>query len=154
MIINHLYKPHTLICARKCQIQMESGKVLQGFRILPRLCAWEVFLKLLGKLAKTCDSGKFDLTIQFFGLSQLVSNSLTTWRKELIKLSADWSINIIFSWPCNSEVVQIIEWQCYKNTSAFKLLELWSLTLTCAEIKKYINFRNGNVTDRETHPYA
>lgn len=91
MIINPLYKIHTLICARKCQSQMEPGKVLQRFRTCPWLCAWEVFLKLLENLIldKTCDSGKFDLTIQFFGLSQLVSNSLTKWRKELIKLSAD-----------------------------------------------------------------
>lgn len=50
MIINHLYKLHTLICARKRQIQMEPGMVLQGFRTFPTLCAWEVFLKLLGKL--------------------------------------------------------------------------------------------------------
>ena len=78
MIISHFYKIRTLICARKCQIQMEPGKVLQGFRTFCWLCAWEVFLKLLGKLDKTCDSGKFDLTVQFFGLSQLVSNSLTT----------------------------------------------------------------------------
>ena len=89
------HKLHMLICSRKMS-DAGVGEQPRASAHAPLLCD-ENFLKPLENLTleKTCDSGKSDFTIRFFVLLWLVSSSSTTWRKDLIKVSADWSLEII-----------------------------------------------------------